>query len=233
VNSHIYLTLTCAVFLVLSFDVGNITASKHLNLITNFKITEDTDQTKMPSETVDKPEFCHGLGCPEFKIVNTTSEYEERLYKKSNWVSTTLLGMDLDDASGKMFMRLFGYISGNNVRKEKIAMTAPVIDRIIPGQGPACENNFTMSFFMDPVVTDPPQPTEKDVFLSSLPEQRVYVKYFGGFAKKEVWLENALALGDALTKDGKKFNKDHFFSAGYDSPFKLFNRHNEIWFLAE
>jgi len=61
----------------------------------------------------------------------------------------------------------------------------------------------------------------------------VYVKQFGGFAKKAVWLENALALGDSLTKDGKKFQKDHFFSAGYDSPFKLFNRHNEIWFLAE
>ena len=60
---------------------------------------------------------------------------------------------------------------------EKIAMTAPVINRAIPGQGPACENNFTMSFFLAPSLKNPPQPGDARVFLSKLPQQTVYVRY--------------------------------------------------------
>ena len=60
--------------------------------------------------------------------------------------------------------------------EEKIAMTAPVITMIMPGQGPACENNFTTSFFMSPKVQNPPAPTGKDVFLQSMPQMKVYVR---------------------------------------------------------
>jgi hypothetical protein len=44
------------------------------------------------------------------------------------------------------------------ILEEKIAMTAPVVIRLIPGPGPACESNFTMSFFMSNKVKNPPQP---------------------------------------------------------------------------
>lgn len=53
-------------------------------------------------------------------------------------------------------------------------MTVPVIVRIIPGQGPACENNFTMGFYVaDPVV---PEPKDKTVEVVSLPSIKAYVK---------------------------------------------------------
>lgn len=56
-------------------------------------------------------------------------------------------------------------------------MTAPVLTMITPGQGPACENNFTMSFFMSPEVKTPPSPTEKGVFPQDMPQMKVYVRY--------------------------------------------------------
>ena len=60
--------------------------------------------------------------------------------------------------------------------EEKIDMTAPVLVRIIPGQGPACKDDFRMSFFIAPKVTDPPKPTNPNVTLSKLPAQTAYVK---------------------------------------------------------
>lgn len=44
-------------------------------------------------------------------------------------------------------MKLFDYISGGNSAKTKIPMTAPVVTKIEPGQGPNCESTFTMSFY--------------------------------------------------------------------------------------
>ena len=45
-----------------------------------------------------------------------------------------------------------------------------------PRSGPACRDDFTMSFYMAPKVTDPPKPTNPNVTLSSLPAQTVYVR---------------------------------------------------------
>ena len=63
------------------------------------------------------------------------------------------------------------------ITEQKIAMTAPVINRIIPGAGPACESNFTLSFYVAPAVATPPAPTNPDVFLSKMSKMRVYVRY--------------------------------------------------------
>jgi hypothetical protein len=43
--------------------------------------------------------------------------------------------------------KLFNYISGANSANAKIEMTAPVLTKIEPGQGPACNSAFTMSFY--------------------------------------------------------------------------------------
>ncbi|CAH1786585.1 unnamed protein product [Owenia fusiformis] len=179
-----------------------------------------------------KPDFCNGLDCPSFKVIETTKDYELREYAMSNWVTTQLSGIDYSQAQYTMFMRLFNYIQGNNVKKMKIAMTCPVIVRIIPGQGPACEDNFTMSFFVPPSMANPPKPTDPTVELTSMRSMRVYVRGFGGFATLQKYQDEALALGKAIN-DQSKYVTDHWFTGGYDAPFKLFNRHNEIWFLAK
>lgn len=45
-------------------------------------------------------------------------EYEVRQYEASNWVSTSLKGIDYDQAQYTLFMRLFNYISGDNVKSK-------------------------------------------------------------------------------------------------------------------
>ena len=43
----------------------------------------------------------------------------------------------------------------------------------------------------------------------------------------------AQALSDALDADGVEYDDSHFYSAGYDPPFRLRGRHNEIWIKAK
>lgn len=180
---------------------------------------------------VQQPAFCHDLNCPQFTVIEDHKEYQLREYVASSWVTTSMNGVDYDTAGSRMFMKLFGYISGKNDKKETITMTCPVIVRVIPGQGPTCENNFTMSFFNIPNVT-PPKPSEEDVYLSDLPKLRAYVRTFGGFASMKDWISEADQLAKALSADAK-YVTDFFYTGGYDAPFKLFNRHNEVWFIAE
>ena len=175
------------------------------------------------------PSFCNGLDCPKFQVLNSTEKYEARKYDVSKWVTTELSGVDYSSATYTMFMKLFNYISGNNRRSQKIAMTVPVISRIIPGQGPACESNFTMSFYL--AIDNPPQPNATDVYLSELPQDLVaYVKGYGGWQTQSKFLKYASELAQELPTSFS-YHKDFYYVAGYDSPFKLFNRHNEVWFI--
>jgi hypothetical protein len=64
------------------------------------------------------------------------------------WASTVVTGVKYDKAVAAGFWRLFKYISGNNEQQQKVEMTAPVTVRVIPSQGPFCEDNFTISFFV-------------------------------------------------------------------------------------
>jgi len=179
------------------------------------------------------PKFCNGLDCPAFDVVGKSSDkYEERIYRTASWVSTDLLDVDYKAANYQMFMKLFRYIGGQNDKEQKIAMTCPVTNRIIPAQGPACESNFTMSFFISPSLSRVPQPTDSAVYVRKMETLHVYVREFSGFTNNfEAWSKHATELGDALDKDGLAYEKSYYFTAGYDAPFKLFNRHNEIWFV--
>ena len=59
----------------------------------------------------------------------------------------------------------------------------------------------------------------------------VFVASFGGWMTQEKIQEHGVALGKALQDAGIAFDDSQMFTAGYDSPFRLLGRHNEIMFL--
>lgn len=176
------------------------------------------------------PWFYHGLEGPGFKEVATEGNYSVRVYGATSWVATTISGKGMEKAGNEGFMRLFRYISGENERKQKIEMTVPVLVTVTPAQGPFCEDNFTYHFFMpEEFQDDPPKPTNPDVFLDNQAGMTVAVASYSGFSNEKKVAEHGSKLFAELEEDKQAFNDDTYFWAGYDSPFRLINRHNEVW----
>jgi len=180
------------------------------------------------------PWFCHDLNCPQF-TQTTNGGLEIRAYGDNLWSSTIVNGTSLDDAMTTGFNRLFDYISGANEAKQKIDMTAPVLVKTTPGAGPNCASSFKVSFFVPfalqtPPAT-PPKPTSSDVFIESIPAMTVAVAEFSGFAQQKTIIAKA-AEEEALVNNSTvvvKADGEAWWYAGYDPPFRLTNRHNEVF----
>ncbi|KXZ51079.1 hypothetical protein GPECTOR_14g63 [Gonium pectorale] len=181
------------------------------------------------------PWFCHDLDCPRYEVKQTLAEdVELRSYDAGLWVSTNVTGVKYDRAVSTGFMRLFGYISGANEEGVRIPMTAPVRVEMTPGQGPFCEDHFKVSFFVPLDQQDaPPTPTSADVYIDPAPAAAFYVMSYGGRTHEREIIDKATQLLGILDEQGLPYNFSSFFHAGYDSPFRIFNRHNEVWVRAE
>ena len=125
---------------------------------------------------------------------------------------------------------------GKNEAQVKIPMAAPVTARITPGAGPACEQDFVVSFFVpfaDQANPTPGGDASPDVYIEDRAAMdTVYVASYGGWSSESSVISNAQKLAEALKKAGKAFDDSEFYYAGYDSPFRILRRHNEVWFRA-
>lgn len=183
-------------------------------------------------------DHCNGLECPKYTVINTTKSYEIRHYPSFKWATASSHGktLDYEEASRENFMKLFRYISGNNEPKEKVEMTAPVLDIIPVTQGPFCAPDFAMHFFVPyELQSNPPKPNNDSdhVSIVQLPEMIVYVASYGGYNSQDKIQQHGKELGEALQRDGLHFDEGKILTAGYDSPFKPFFRHNEVMFLTK
>ena len=177
------------------------------------------------------PEFCNNLKCPKFTTISKGDGYEERCYDESTWVMTSMQVPHKQATPFKpMFGKLAKYINGENDQKVKIAMTAPVLVTVEMSQDKNNSLDVQMHFFVSPTNLTVPKPTGDKVTLISYPKICVYVRVFRGFQmgidKKLVYQRNLLTK--ALDKVGLQYEKGALFYAGYDSPWKLYNRHNEV-----
>merc|ERR1712216_563670 len=185
----------------------------------------------MTAQASAEPWFYHGLEGPAFtEQSNSTAGYEVRRYPRSFWTATTVTGKNMDKAGSEAFMRLFRYISGDNELKQKIEMTVPVLASVIPGAGPFCEENFTYHFYLPAEFqTNPPKPDDPRVTNVVLDAMDVAVVSFPGWMNEKEAISHGRDLFEDLKEDNVAFNPDMFYTAGYDSPFRLTDRHNEVW----
>jgi len=186
---------------------------------------------------IKPPAFCNGIDCPQFTTICSNSKFEIRNYPVAEWVSISFEGpgtSDFDSATQHGFDALFDYITGANAAGAKIDMTAPVKTRVIPGRGPNCNTTFTVSFFVPfKYQGKAPAPTNPLVSLTqSTTNLTVAVGSFGGYVLgwQETIAPQLLALGLSLTAAGIEFNQTVEWTAGYNDPFTIFNRHNEVWY---
>lgn len=120
------------------------------------------------------------------------------------------------------FRRLAGYIFGGNTAGEKIAMTAPVH---MENTSAGTRMRFVMPSAMD--SNRLPVPNDKGIVFSTLPPDTVAVIRFSGFASDKDIREKEVLLQQWLN-DKKIPATSGFRYLGYNPPYQLVNRRNEV-----
>jgi hypothetical protein len=147
--------------------------------------------------------------------------FEIRSYEATLFTSVQLSGNKYKDASSEGFSILAGYIFGGNNKKEKIAMTSPVAMSL--------EDSMTMLFMVPKKFKKEtlPLPDQSQIKFREEPAKTVAAIRFDGWANDEKIEKYKQQLKSALDAEGITYT-NHFYFLGYNPPFELFNRKNEI-----
>jgi DNA gyrase inhibitor GyrI len=153
-----------------------------------------------------------GYETAPYRVVRSEGAFEIRDYPELKIATTTRVG---DDAS---FMKLFRYIDGGNVEKQKIAMTTPVF--MVQGK---------MAFVVPEAhKAAPPAPASPAVAIDTLSARRVAVYRFSGTRTKDSEPQ-ALVQLKAWLQENKLTEAGAAFSAYYDPPWTPgIMRRNEV-----
>ncbi len=148
-------------------------------------------------------------------------QFEIRSYKATLFTSVKLSTKKYKEASSKGFSILAGYIFGNNNRNEKIAMTSPV--------SMSLKDSTTMMFMVPKKYKKEtlPQPNLSNIKFKEEPAKTVAAINFSGWANDKKIKKYKQKLKDALEKEGILY-KNRFQFLGYNAPYEVFNRKNEI-----
>ncbi|XP_074521424.1 uncharacterized protein soul5l [Halichoeres trimaculatus] len=179
--------------------------------------------------------FCtESKECLEYELICKTDEYEVRHYSPTRWVSTDAEAYFMGVGAAMAFRRLFQYITGANEGGIQMEMTAPVLVKI-PEETKMWEPAvYTLNFPLPSAYQEkPPIPTNDKLYFTEMPEMDVYVRSYGGWMLSVTSRLHAHLLTKELERVRAAYNHSFHYGVGYDSPLKLLNRHNEVWYLAE
>jgi len=168
-----------------------------------------------------------------YTVDNTFDDgIELRTYPARNWVCTHSNGDPFEGSSGSMFWKLFRYIQGNNDASQSIDMTAPVTTLVKPISG-SQEKYMEMCFYVGSSAQEnPPTPTDDQVYVKFHEERKVYTRKVSGYMSGQDWRKEVEDLANKLNQMGIDHQSGSYYKVGYDSPMKLFNRRNEVWYVA-
>lgn len=178
-----------------------------------------------------------------FELIRRYPHFELRRYPDCVVAEVTVTA-DFDRAGSAAFRHLFNYISGSNNARQKLAMTAPVLQEPgprklamttpvlqsgpVPGSGEPAE--YSVAFVLPAGVTadGAPVPADPMVRIRAVPGSLAAVLGFSGsgsasaFQKRNDGLQAALTLAGLTPVGTPRF-------ARFDPPFKpWFLRHNEV-----
>ena len=156
-----------------------------------------------------------------YKVLKKYDQFEIRKYGQANFSYVTMVTDSYQESSGNGFKSLAGYIFGGNEKKESIAMTSPVVVNL--------DKTVTMQFMIPSKyhLDDLPKPNNPDVKFKTENEKYVAAIAFGGWSNDKKIAEYTAKLKMLLSEKGiKHFNNFSYF--GYNPPFQLINRRNEI-----
>ena len=166
-----------------------------------------------------------GTAEPEYMVVLEEESFQIRDYRKFVIAETVVEEEDFDDMTSIGFRRLADYIFGNNKKREKIPMTAPVLlDRNSSKQA------WRMVFVLPAKYNSEkaPPPVDSNVVVKTVGEKRFAVVRFSGLLSEKKFDKNTEKLKDWIKGKGyRPLSKP--LLAGYNPPWTLpFLRRNEV-----
>jgi len=152
-----------------------------------------------------------------YTLIKKVNSVEIRQYEPSIFASYT----ELNGSNNSQFRALAGYIFGSNEKEEKIGMTSPVS----MVQSSKKEMLFLMpsSYSLESL----PKPKNKNIKIIEVGERKVAALRFSGYANQNSIQKQKKILINTLDTH-QIYHSDHFEVLVYNSPYKLFNRRNEI-----
>jgi uncharacterized protein YxeA len=148
-------------------------------------------------------------------------KFEIRSYEATLFTSVKLSTKGYKNSSSKGFSILAGYIFGNNERNEKISMTSPVTMTL--------EDSMTMMFMVPKELKKEmlPKPNQSLIEFKEEPAKTVAAISFNGWANDKKIEKYKQKLKSALEDEGISYS-DRFYFFGYNPPYEVFNRKNEV-----
>lgn len=148
----------------------------------------------------------------EYEVIVSDGDFEIREYPELTLAATAMNG-DQQGRDGS-FMRLFGYISGQNAAEQKIAMTTPVFMEM-DGRHDTKKMSFVLpkKYGKDAA----PGPKGDKVSIQTRPAGTYAVVRFSGRMNKELTQKNEKRLQEWIESKGWE-PTDQKEAAGYDSP---------------
>ena len=156
-----------------------------------------------------------------YSVSKQYDAFEIRNYEATLFTSVQLSDNKYKDASGKGFSILAGYIFGGNKTNEKIAMTSPV--------SMSLEDSMTMMFMVPKKFKKEtlPEPNQSQIKFREEPAKTIAAITFGGWANDEKIEQYKQKLKSALDTENISYT-NRFYFLGYNPPYEIFNRKNEV-----
>jgi hypothetical protein len=157
-----------------------------------------------------------------YKVLRTEKDFEIRFYPSTTIATINSSAKTYKELGSSGFSKLAGYIFGGNKEKKQIAMTSPVHMDIN-------DSVSTMSFVMPLKYNKDnlPLPNNSEVKIETTADEYVAAIRFNGFASDKDIKENKEKLENALKAKSISYY-GHFRYLGYNPPYQLFGRRNEI-----
>ncbi len=175
---------------------------------------------------------------PDYQVIRTFDNVELRQYAPYV-VAEVVLEPPAEDAAGRAFPILAGYIFGKNKGEKSFAMTAPVTQTAVPMRmdmtAPVTQSTVAggtrVQFVLPKGVTlaTAPEPVDPRVQLRVMPAATWAVIRYSGTWSQSNELEHLGELKTALAAAGVATEGEPVL-ARYNAPFTpWFMRRNEIW----
>lgn len=157
-----------------------------------------------------------------YNVLLSEGNFEIRHYPEALLASVETRDTSWRGEANGNFRRLAGYIFGNNKEDKQIAMTAPVH---MEKSGTGSRMSFVMPASMS--MEELPHPQDASVQLSRSTADTVATLRFGGFASENTIREKSAELLALLREKGITVTSNVRY-LGYNPPFQLTNRRNEV-----